>query len=53
MVRFAEAHARLFNNKFACKKCKTVNKASIMKIIEKKISCKNCGSKALRPLRKK
>ncbi len=53
MARFPEAQARLFRNKFACKKCKTVVKTNIMKITEGKISCKRCGSKALRSLRKK
>lgn len=53
MARFPEAQARLFKNKFACKKCKTVVKTTMMKVIDKKKSCKKCGSKALRVLRKK
>jgi len=53
MVKFPEAEARLFRNKFACKKCKSVIKAPIQKISAEKISCKRCGSKAFRPLRKK
>lgn len=53
MVKFAEAHARLFKDKFVCKKCKTVNKTSMMKIIAKKVSCRKCGSKDLRAVRKK
>jgi ribosomal protein L40E len=53
MAKFPEAAARLFHNKFACKKCKSVVKADVMKITEGKVSCKKCGSKALRPLRKK
>ena len=53
MVKFPEAAARLFHNKFACKKCKSVTKTDIMKIVAGKVSCKRCGSKALRSLRKK
>jgi|TARA_B100002003_G_C14095099_1_gene526731 Zn finger protein HypA/HybF involved in hydrogenase expression len=53
MAKFPEAQARLFKNKFACKKCKKVKKTNIMKIIDKKVSCKRCGSKSLRSLRKK
>lgn len=53
MVKFPEAQARLFKNKFACKKCKSVVKSDIMKIIAGKVKCRKCGSKALRPLRKK
>jgi ribosomal protein L40E len=53
MVKFPEAQARLFKGKFACRRCKTVIKSSMMKIMAGKVSCKKCGSKALRPLRKK
>ncbi len=53
MARFPEAQARLFKNKFACKKCKKVLKSTMMKVIDGKVSCKRCGSKALRTLRKK
>ncbi|MFC1697366.1 50S ribosomal protein L40e [Nanoarchaeota archaeon] len=53
MVKFPEAEARLFQNKFVCKKCKSTIKATNMKVIQKKVSCRKCGSKALRPVRKK
>jgi len=53
MVRFPEAEARLFRGKFACRRCKSVVKASMLKVILKKVSCRKCGSTALRPLRKK
>ena len=53
MVKFPEAQARLFHKKFACKKCKKVLKANTMKVAAGKVSCKRCGSKALRTLRKK
>ena len=53
MAKFPEAQARMFKNKFACKYYKKVKKTNIMKIIAKKVSCKRCGSKSLRSLRKK
>lgn len=53
MVKFPEAQARLFRGKFACRRCKSVIKSSMMKIMAGKVSCKKCGSKTLRPLRKK
>jgi ribosomal protein L40E len=53
MVKFPEADARLFYRKFVCRKCKTVIKASNLDILAGKITCRNCGSHALRPKRKK
>lgn len=53
MVKFPEAEARLFRNKFACKKCKSVVRAPSSKVMSGKISCKRCGGKNFRPLRKK
>ena len=53
MVKFAEAEARLFRNRFVCRRCKTVIRASNMKVIQKKVSCRKCKGSALRPVRKK
>lgn len=53
MAKFPEAEARIFHNVFVCKKCKTKIKAPNIKVIERKIACRKCGSKALRPVRKK
>lgn len=53
MVKFPEAEKRLFRNIFVCKRCKTKIRASGTKVIQGKISCRNCGGKALRPIRKK
>jgi len=53
MVKFPEADARKFRNIFVCKKCKTKMRTSNVKVIQGKISCRNCGSKALRAVRKK
>ena len=53
MAKFPEAEARLFKRKFACKKCKSVIKTSNLLVQEQKVSCRKCGSKDLRALRKK
>jgi ribosomal protein L40E len=53
MVKFPEAEARLFHGIFVCKRCKTKIKASNLKILAGKISCRSCGSAAFRPVRKK
>jgi len=53
MVKFPEADARLFKNVFVCRKCKSKVKANNLKIIAKKVTCKNCGGDSFRPLRKK
>jgi len=48
MVKFPEAQARLFKNVFVCKRCKTVKRAPIMKVLKGEISCRKCSSKKLR-----
>ncbi|HIH38073.1 50S ribosomal protein L40e [Candidatus Woesearchaeota archaeon] len=53
MAKFAEADNRLFKNRFACKRCKTVTKTSGLLVQQKKAACRKCGSKDLRPKRKK
>ncbi|MFC1752910.1 hypothetical protein ACFL96_05885 [Thermoproteota archaeon] len=53
MVKFEEANARLFQNIFICKKCKSKIRAPTLKVIAGKISCRKCSSKALRIKRKK
>jgi len=53
MVKFPEAEARLFHDKFVCKKCKTKLKATNLEILANKITCRKCGRKAFRPVRKK
>jgi len=52
MAKFPEASTRLFHNVFVCKRCKTKQKTLMQKILQKKYSCKKCGSKALRPIKK-
>jgi ribosomal protein L40E len=53
MAKFPEAANRLFKNKFVCKKCKSVIKAPNLAVIQGKVSCRKCGSSALRPAKKK
>ncbi|MEM0231011.1 MAG: 50S ribosomal protein L40e [Candidatus Woesearchaeota archaeon] len=52
-MKFPEAEARLFKNVFVCRKCKSKVRAPMMKVLAKKVSCRRCGSKALKPVRKK
>ena len=53
MVKFPEAQARMFKNVFVCKRCKSKIRADNMKVIAKKVKCRKCNDKALRPVRKK
>ena len=53
MVRFPEAEARLFKNKFVCKRCKSSLKAPNLKVLAGKVKCRKCNSKSLRTVRKK
>ncbi|MBR9699482.1 50S ribosomal protein L40e [Candidatus Woesearchaeota archaeon] len=53
MVKFAEAETRRFKNIFVCRVCKSKVRAPNLKVIQGKISCRKCGSKQLRTLKKK
>ena len=53
MVKFDEAAARKFQNIFICRRCKSKIRAPNLKVIAGKISCRKCGSKQLKPKRKK
>lgn len=53
MARFPEAVERMFGNVFVCRRCKTKIRAQILKILQKKISCKKCGGRNFRPIKKK
>lgn len=52
-MKIPEAEARLFHNIFVCKKCKTKIRAPTLKVLAGKVKCRKCGSKALRPIKKK
>ncbi len=53
MAKFPEAEARLFKNKFVCKKCKSVIRTTNIRVLAGKVKCRKCSSKELRPMRKK
>ena len=53
MARFPEAEARMFRNRFVCRKCKAVQRASNMKVLAGKVTCRACGSHAFKPKRKR
>ena len=53
MVKFPEAEIRKFRSIFVCRKCKTKIRAPNMKIIQGKISCRGCGAKTFKSVRKK
>lgn len=53
MVKFPEAEARWIRGVFVCRNCKTKIRANPMKVHQGKVSCRKCGGKALRPVRKK
>ncbi len=53
MVKFQEAEVRMFRNIFVCRKCKSKIRSPNIKIIQGKISCRRCGSKAFKAVRKK
>jgi ribosomal protein L40E len=53
MAKIPEAEARLFKRVFVCKHCKSKIKADQLKVLDKKIQCRKCGSRDLRVLKKK
>jgi ribosomal protein L40E len=53
MVKFPEATIRIFKNKFVCRKCKSVVRAPNLAVIQGFVKCRKCGSRALRPVKRK
>lgn len=53
MVKIPEAEARLFKNVFVCRDCKSTIRSSALKVISGEVKCRKCGSRALRPKKKK
>jgi len=53
MVKFEEAAIRKQKNVFICRSCKSKIRAPSLKVAQKKVSCRSCDSKKLRPKRKK
>ena len=53
MGKFPEAAARTLDNIFVCKDCKSKIRTTNLRVLGGKVKCRNCGSRALRPARKK
>tara|TARA_Y100000310_G_C20537932_1_gene741807 strand:+ start:360 stop:524 length:165 start_codon:yes stop_codon:yes gene_type:complete len=47
------AQARLFANRFVCKKCGHKMRTQATRILSGKIRCRKCNSNALRSIRRK
>ena len=52
-TKLPAAQARLFKNIFVCRHCKAKIRADSRKILEKKVRCRKCLKKSLRPIKKK
>lgn len=52
MAKIQEATERLFKDIFVCKRCKSKIRAQSIKIIAKKVACRNCGGKSFRAIKK-
>jgi ribosomal protein L40E len=53
MGKFPEAAARILNNIFVCKRCKSKIRTTNLRVLKGESSCRKCSSKALRPAKKK
>lgn len=53
MVKFPEAEARILKNRFVCRRCKSVVRATNIRVLSGKVKCRKCDNKTLRPVRKK
>ena len=52
MAGISAVQARLFRNVFVCKNCSAKIRADPRKIIERKVKCRKCKSRAFRPKKK-
>ena len=52
MAKLAATQARLFKNVFLCKKCGVKIRVDAKRILEGKVSCRRCGKKAFRAMKK-
>lgn len=53
MAKFPEADARMFNDIFVCRKCKSKIRAVNLKVLAGAVRCRKCLHKAMKPKRKK
>ena len=49
---FPEAMKRIYTRVFVCKKCKSKIRTDYARVRDKKVKCRKCGSKELRPKKK-
>jgi len=52
-TKLPATQARLFQNMFVCKNCKTKIRADSRKILDKKVRCRKCLGKDFRTIRRK
>ena len=52
MVKFPEAQARLFNNVYVCRSCKTKIRSTPQKVNLGKLICRKCGKRVFRAIKK-
>lgn len=50
--RFPEAENRLFHRVFICMKCGAKLRSDLIKVRDKKVKCRKCKAKQLRPIHK-
>ena len=50
--RFPEAEERMFHRIFVCMKCGAKMRADLIKVRAKKVKCRHCKYKQLRPIHK-
>lgn len=53
MGKFPEAAARLLDNLFVCRRCKSKIRTTNLRVIQGSVRCRKCGSDKLRPVKKK
>ena len=52
MAKLAATQSRLFKNLFLCKNCGVKTRVDPKKILEGKVSCRRCGKKSFRAMKK-
>lgn len=53
MAQFKEAKARLLDDMFVCKRCKSKIRTKNLRVLRGLVKCRKCGCKKLRPVRTK
>ena len=52
-TKIPAAQKRMFQNVFICKDCNKKIRTQAMRVVSRKVRCPRCGSRSLRPIRKK